>query len=240
MTRAERLPGLAAVARRAPWGILALDALGIALALGAALVAGEGRPDRHFREGGLVTWLNTLQLVAAGGVSLAILAARRRAAPPERSGALFWLIVAAGSLYLALDELLVVHEQFGKYLRVVLHVSLQPLKTSDLFLLGYGLGALSVCLLYRRELRRDGHALRFFVVGAALLALSQGLDLFGPRYGTGHQWLAIVEESAKLLGFGVILGGLVERLRGARSALAAREAADQAAHASRGAWYTPP
>lgn len=193
-------------ARRIPFLLLALDALICAV----AAIAGGRRPNYYFIEGQVITWVNALQILAICAFAVAVY--RARALRNERAAAMFWLLVAAGSLYLAADEVYEFHENAGAFL----HESRFPRPPllngfGDLILLAYGLAALVICAIWRRELLSDRPALLFLALGGALLMGSEVIDFFGVHQGRERFWWSVSEESLKLLGFCAILGGVMLR-----------------------------
>lgn len=88
----------------------------------AAAIVGGSRPYPHFLEGGLVTWVTVVQIVLLSRVALAVYRARRVSDDPPF--ARLWIFVAAGAVFLALDETLEIHEQVGQLLERV--VALRP------------------------------------------------------------------------------------------------------------------
>ena len=99
---------------RAHRPIASLTALGVDILIGLLAVIAEGnRPNRHFVEGGVITWLNGAQLL----VTYALAAATFRLVSNRRDGrdAHAWPLVSLGSLYLAADETLEIHESIGHY-----------------------------------------------------------------------------------------------------------------------------
>ena len=217
--------------KHVPYVLIGFDIVVCAI----AIIAGGSSPARFFDEGQLIDQLNFLQLVAIGLLSAALCAARIRDASSPRAGAAFWLLAAAGGLYLAVDELLELHESGGrtfKLLRVAFGIQLPDYITvgdvrvmtpGDLLQLGYAIPVLALIWLHRREFGRDRRALAFFGVGAFFLAVSMLIDLTGfydekrlrfdlPGYVDELLWA--IEESVKLIGFGAILVGTGLELTG--------------------------
>lgn len=199
--------------RSLPFLIIALD---VAVCVGAAL-AGGNRPNRYFVEGEFITWIDGVQLLVVAALAAATY--RGRAGQLDPAGARFWLWAALGSLFLAFDETLQLHETLGHALKEA-DAPRPPLVNGfgDAILIAYGLVAVAVCWVYRREVLADGGALPFFIAGAALVALSQLVDTFGVHQGRERFWWSVTEESAKLIGFGAILGGMLLRWQSTRAA----------------------
>src|SRR5215218_315164 len=91
-------PGDSMTARRAVLLIIVIEAVFCA----AVAKAGGNRPNLHFVEGGIVTWVDAFQIFALSVVAVAVY--RARAAEDDSAGAAFWLVVAAGAIYLSRDE----------------------------------------------------------------------------------------------------------------------------------------
>jgi len=180
-----------------------------------AVVDGGNRPNRHFIEGGIITWLNALQLLLSAGVACLIYRRRTAENVPPGEAAGFWLLVALGSVYLAIDEVATIHESIGHYLQEH-HVPHPPLLNGygDVVLLLYGVLVLAICWRFRREIWRDHQSLKFLALGATLLVVSESLDFFGVHEGRERFWWSVAEESCKFTGFGAMLGGVLLRARG--------------------------
>lgn len=179
-------------------------------------IAGGRHPDLYFLEGQYVTWLSSMHLVAISALSLGVFAIRRSPSNPGLVGSRFWLLAALGSFYLALDEAFEFHEKLGLVLRNDLGIQRPPFMHGhgDIPLVGYAIVVVVVCWLFRREIVRDRGAVVFFAVGVAILVLSEIVDvLFFPSGRQQVKWQAVVEESSKLIGFGVVLTGFL-RLSG--------------------------
>lgn len=98
-----------------------------------------------------------------------------RALRPFRTA---WIVVAAGAVFLGLDELCQIHEIIGTNIQVALHL---PHAFIDWITLGYGVIGLALALwIGPRVLRTYGRdhpsVIRLFAVGAVLFLSAQVLD----------------------------------------------------------------
>jgi hypothetical protein len=191
-------------ARRALILIVVLEAVFCA----AAAHAGGNRPNLHFIEGGIVTWVDAFQIVALSLTAVAVY--RARSAQDDSFGAAFWLVVAAGAVYLSLDESFEFHERMGQFLRDH-HFPRPPLVNGwgDVVLISYAFPVLGVCWWFRREILADPEVLRYMLIGGAVLMVSQAIDTFGVHEGRERFWWSVSEESTKLIGFGILLGAVI-------------------------------
>jgi len=234
----ERAPGMpslvARIDRAAPARLTPIKrALPYAFPTAAALmaivamVAGGEDPCHYFREGHIVTWLNSLQILACSVIGASI---TRSYWPPRRGNkkVVFWLIVTLASAYLAVDEVAQLHETHGPLVSLIRYkwdlgpqvvIGGKPLLSlGDLFELGYGVLAFTLCLYYRQEILRKPSALRLYLLGTAFLLFSfawdfvllEDLSLWGHHISAS--WMLALEDGAKFVGFGAILGGFVFRL----------------------------
>lgn len=205
--------------------ILATSMLCILLAL-----AGADNPYFHFDENRIATWMNALQILACALISLSLFRLRKQ----KCDGALLWLLVAIGAVFLAADELFSFHDYDGPIMLILrknLHLEFSEfaiitdnfyLSCADLVLLGYGLTAVVVCVCFRHEFWQDRWSVSFFMLGTIILAASAAIDFnllmrVHPSLDTrGYNQLTLRawEESFKCVGFSAILAGLcVRRLR---------------------------
>jgi hypothetical protein len=191
-------------ARRAMLLIVVLEAMFCA----AVARAGGNRPNLHFIEGGIVTWVDAFQILLLSIFAVAVYRARRT--ENDSFGAAFWLVVAAGAVYLMLDESFEFHEQIGQFLQQR-RLPRPPLVNGwgDVVLIAYALPVLLVCWLFRREIVADPEILRYLLLGAGVLILSQLIDTFGVHQGRERFWWSVAEESTKLIGFGILLGTVI-------------------------------
>ncbi|MFN0070167.1 MAG: hypothetical protein ACKVVP_01595 [Chloroflexota bacterium] len=191
-------------ARRALLLIVIVEAMFCA----AAAFAGGKQPNLHFLEGGIITWVNTAQMVILSLAAVAVY--RARSSLDDPSGAALWIFVAAGAVYLSLDESFEFHEQMGQFLRQS-HLPRPPLVNGwgDVVLATYAIPVLGVCWWFRRELVADREVLTYLIIAGGVLVLSQLIDTFGVHQGRERYWWSVSEESSKLIGFGIILGTLI-------------------------------
>jgi hypothetical protein len=191
-------------ARRAMLLIVVLEVVFCA----AVARAGGNRPNLHFIEGGIVTWVDAFQILLLSIFAVAVY--RARLTGNDSFGAAFWLVVAAGAIYLTLDESFEFHEHLGQFLQER-RLPRPPLVNGwgDVVLIAYALPVLAVCWLFRREITADPEVLRYLLLGAGVLVLSQLIDTFGVHQGRERFWWSVSEESAKLIGFGVLLGTVI-------------------------------
>jgi len=209
------------------WLALAIIALN-AVACAVAVKAGGRRPERFFEESTFTTWLSAMQILGIAAFAVAIYVIRQLDPNARGRSHRFWILVAIGAAFFAMDEIFQYHEGLAGYLIDVQKWPQPRIKLDDLFVAGYGAVALLVCWVHRRDLPRDRRVLTFFAAGLVLLVVSQAIDTFGPHKRTAH-WLWVPEESSKTLGFATILGGFILQLESALlSALAwsARPAED--------------
>lgn len=144
--------------RNLPLRLAMLLAMGIAL----SLIFGE-RPDYAFKEGRPFTLLSGVLLILLGLVAFRIYRARAaHPAAPLRdltrgAPASLWLFIGGGFIYLALDELISIHESIGDLIQAVFGIAGTTLGESvdGLVLLLYALIGVAIAAhpRFRREMR---------------------------------------------------------------------------------------
>ncbi len=208
-------------ARRAILLIVVIEAVFCA----AVAKAGGNRPNLHFVEGGIVTWVNAFQIFALSVVAVAVYRARKD--ENDSMGAAFWLVAAAGAIFLTLDETFEFHEQLGNYFQTH-RFPRPPLLNGwgDVVLIAYAFPVLGICWWFRREILADPEVLRYLLLGGGVLVLSQLVDTFGVHQGRERFWWSVSEESSKLIGFGILFGAVI--LKWSKVRLAHRQAAHAA------------
>ena len=202
------------------WAIV----LGGALAVAGLAIALGDEPAEQFGEGGLGTWASVVLLAASAVVAFATWRARRAAT----GAALVWLVIAAGFVYLALDDALSWHEKLDRFVhRKVLGIATTEVTKhlDDLILGVYGLLALAVLYRFRDELRRVPGLPRVLALAMGLMFLQVAIDMLdhpdairalvdkGPVRQLVRLWTPVVEETVKLLAEGVFLLGFLRARR---------------------------
>jgi hypothetical protein len=206
--------------------VLALLFINAAAIAAPLLLVSNPRP--HFvDEGGFITLLSFFHLYAIGCLAASLYAVRRAAA--ERKGwqqpYWLWFLVALGFMFLALDEILEIHEYLDVYLHNALHLQETMLtdRLDDIIPALYGLAGLGVLVLYRAELLHYRRLLPLVLAGGVLAGASVVLDLLTNFDAAGREllppviaavfWeLTMVEEICKLLAVAVFLGAMFRAL----------------------------
>ncbi|WP_319548238.1 hypothetical protein [Desulfogranum marinum] len=125
-----------------------------------------------FTEDGFITKLSVFQLLVIGWLSYNIFRTQRiqRRSSLWRDSSFVWLIIALGFLFLAVDELFLVHENIDYFIHDVFNMEETALTDRiDDFLVGlYGLAGIGVLFVFRDELKAYRETFVFFVIGFVL------------------------------------------------------------------------
>ena len=207
-----------------PYGWLL--AVGGPLAIAAVAVALGAQPAEQFGEGKLGTWASCALLLSSAILASGTWRARR----PAR-GAVVWLLVASGFVYLALDDAFSWHEKLDRFVhRKVLGMPATGVTTSldDLIIGGYGILALALLYRFRDEFRRVSTLTKLLAVAMGLMFLQVAIDVIdhdtvlralaerGPRRRMLRLWVPVVEETVKLVAEGVFVLAFARAWRHAR------------------------
>jgi hypothetical protein len=175
------------------------------------VVLGEGDQHQLFREIGPVSLFSLLQTLAIA--ALGVLIARR-----EKGTILdwhdllnFWLLAGIGFVFLAIDELIDIHGQAGRWLEDLV-TGKEPLGFhggGDMILAVYLLVGLVVSLIYIRELAADREVLVKFFAGAFLIGLTVLIDGFVEQ----TSWVWVLEETLKLFAGSFLVGAFARRFQ---------------------------
>jgi hypothetical protein len=147
-----------------------------------ALALGD-RPQAEFGESGFVTDVHVVVLISAAAFAGLTFRARRAGSVRRRLWAapeLFWLLVAAAFVFLAVDEASRLHEGVDKrFHEYVLGYGPTVLSTrlDDLLVGVYGLGAVALCWRYRAEVLRVPGLAGILVVALAFVFIDMLIDL---------------------------------------------------------------
>lgn len=189
---------------RPPAGLLGLAFLLLVpcLATVSALMwlghAWYGDSHRYFSERKAGTYLSFLNLVATGVV--AGLIGRRLGGAP---GARFWWASAVGFVWLACDDLFVLHERIDRGIHELLGLDPEDPLTDhldDLIVAGYGLVALGLGWAYRAHLAAFRWMLTILAVALALFSAMVVVD-FLHLSKTLEDALKVVAGTTILVGF---------------------------------------
>lgn len=156
----------------------------------------------HFYESRVGTYYSGLLLVTCAALAFAV------ARVPPRRVARFWLVAGAGFLFLALDEMTLIHEGIDKWI----HARLgwrddDPLTDhiDDAIVILYGAVALVWGFRYRATLLRLRWATLLLSIGFISFLVMAALDV--------SDLSKTVEESVKVFTEALIVTGLVAALR---------------------------
>lgn len=166
----------------------------LAYILVSIFFAPSDRPLYHFSEDGAITALSTVFLAMSGALAAAVFYLRM---DDWKSGGLFWLILAMGCAFLALDEQLMFHERGGDAIALTSVGATETFRNwNDVIVIGYGVVALAIAGLFGREILRCRVFALVFLAGFAFYVLHTGIDSILP---STIAWKDIPEESAKLM-----------------------------------------
>ena len=173
-----------------------------------------GKTYRQFEDGGFITYFSVIQLFILSRLAYKIFKTRSQAVKfPWRSTVAVWGIFSLGFAFLALDDLLMIHEFLDASIHDIWRLQETNLsdRLDDAIICLYGLLALGTCVAYRQELRKYAVALPLAITAFALLFIMIGIDaltnrddvlltLFSPERVVNIQsWVFILEDSCKLL-----------------------------------------
>jgi hypothetical protein len=210
--------------------VLAMNVVAIAL----AMLLGEP-PGRYFKEGGYVTFLSFVQLLAISGIAWAVFRVRKGASRIDAHGRLterLWLLIAVSFFFLAFDEVIEIHENIDKLIHYLLGIEETGLtdRIDDFIVVGYGFVALIVLFIYRDELRRYRQVLPRVVLFFSLVFVMMVLDILTNRddiirhfvEDTGSavrlfEWLDAFEDACKMIAEAILIGAALRCLEIARS-----------------------
>lgn len=208
--------------------VLFCESLAIVAAITGA-IALDLSPKTYFGEvnrGGLITWLSFIQLLIAAVLSRNIFKIVKSVPQLKiNKSSVFWLTICLGLFFLALDDLLGIHEQMDYWIHQLFQ--LKETEVSDLiddvivggyliFFLIYVAFKWQIIKVFRRSFI-------FFKLGFILSAAMVILDvatnnrLFismiiddGAIASSIQQWLEVIEDSAKIFAEGMFIVGIYQ------------------------------
>jgi hypothetical protein len=183
-----------------------------------------GNPLRYFEEGLFITWISALQLFAISWLAFTTLNTRRSKAGRLhwRDPLFIWALISIGFLFLALDDLFMIHESLDKKIHHFFNMKETGFSDRiDDFIIGlYGIFGISILYAYREEMKNYRQILPYLAYGFALLFTMVALDALTNRRDilsflieqrdlvkSVYIGLSILEDSFKLLAESCFLVG---------------------------------
>jgi len=176
-----------------------------------------GAPARHFGEGGFTTWVSGAQLLATSYANWKIW--RSRAGQFGRRGRhepiVLWALMAAGFLFLTVDELVQIHEQLDQWIHGLFGITETAVtdRLDDLLVAGYAAAGLGVLFRYRLELRLLRGDLALIILGFVLLFAMIAMDML-----FRSEWASAIEEGLKLFSQAAFLAAFYDTYLRTRAA----------------------
>ena len=173
-------------------------------------------PKKYFKEFQLFTWLSFIKLLTVAYLNWKIYSHKKPAGTKLsfRDDYSIWFIIALGFLFLALDEVLLIHENTDKLIHILFGMEETGLtdRIDDLIVLIYAILGILILYSYRNELIKYSKSIPYLAIGFFFLFLRIVIDFITnrndviPRIVSDvnlilrvNEILAIIEGSTKLL-----------------------------------------
>ena len=204
--------------------VLFLDALIVTVALSLA-IALDIPPKTYFGEidqSGYITYFSFLQLSIAAVLAMKIYK-RVRFSPQFDRARLFWLIACIGLFFLALDDIVGLHEQIDLWLHDLFDLAETDLTDliDDAIVIGYLIIFAFYVAFEWQTIKLFQKAFIFFQLGFILALVMAILDLLSNNtlfiskitedtelILATQQWLNVIEDSAKIFAEGMFIVGI--------------------------------
>lgn len=198
-------------------GVLTIKIVGINLvAITGAVIIGARfqQMGNQFGESGFITYFSVVQLLILSYFTYKTFRIRaRRLKSPWKSSIAIWGIMSLGFFFLALDDLVQIHEAIDRAIHWIGRIEETGAsdRIDDLIVGLYGIIAIGLLVCYRRELKKHYRVLPYVVVGFVLMFLMVGADVLtnrddilltlfsGKTTGSLMRWMFVLEESLKIL-----------------------------------------
>ena len=214
-----------------------------------AIAAPFNKLYRQFEDGGFITYFSVIQLFILSYIAGKTFNIRRQAfqSAPWKSPIAIWGIFSLGFSFLALDDLLMIHEFFDKIIHKLWQLQETGItdRIDDAIIALYGIVAIALLVSYRQELKQYRSALPAAVAAFGLLFAMVAVDtltnrneilemLFPASTVEGIQtWIFTVEDGLKLLAEGFYVAAAHHCLKIARRLHAATPQQDNSTARSR-------
>ena len=197
--------------------VLAINFVAVA---GTILVTPFDKLGGQFDEKGFITYVSVIQLLMLSYYGYKVFRERAKSIKhPWQSSITIWAMVSVGFFFLALDDFIAIHEGIDIMIHSIGSFQETGLsdRIDDLIVGLYGLIAIGLLAMYRRELKKYRHAFPYVIAGFTMLFLMVGVDVltnrddilltFLSREVTDNimGWVFILEESLKLLSEAVLI-----------------------------------
>jgi hypothetical protein len=196
--------------------------LGNLVAVSAALISYSDTGVDHFDEGGFITKLSMLQLLALSWLAYKIFQARggMRGRSLWQGAAKVWIIIALGFLFLTADERFRIHENIDFGIHDIFNLPETPLndRLDDALVGLYGLAGIGLLFMYRKEFSICRASFPYFIGGFILLFTMVAFDMLTnrndllPLLFDHHRadvleaWLSQAEDAAKVFAEAFFIG----------------------------------
>ena len=136
----------------------------------------------------------------------------------DAPGSFFWILSGTGLLWLGVDDYFQIHERMGEVLEEGLGMTIPLLNNpDDIFVLGYGVVAMTMVAIFLGELLRSRASFPLLVTGFGFLVISLVVDFFAQEGTTP----AGLEDPTNVIGTAFILSAYLVKLREVTSELPA-------------------
>ncbi len=165
-------------AKRVFWSVIGFDLIVVLLTVYLEMTT----PLQFFKEGYPMTWLSAFHLGLCGWTSWLAFKVRLPEAAKQNwkywlknrsNPSYIWLIMAIGFLFLAVDELVMLHELMDLVIHWVFQIQESPLtdRLDDFIVLGYGAVAVATLFMYWAEVKQYRIALPFLIMAMTCVFL---------------------------------------------------------------------
>ena len=206
--------------------VLFCESLAVIMAIGRAVVL-DLSPTTYFGEvnrGGLITWVSFLQLLIAAVLSRKIFSIVKSVPLLNiNKSSFFWLTICLGLFFLALDDLLGIHELMDFWLHELFKFEQTELSDliDDVIVGGYLILFLMHVAFQWQTIKVFQQSFIFFKLGFILAAAMVVLDIVSNNMlfismiiddialaSIIKQWLGVIEDSAKIFAEGMFIVGI--------------------------------
>jgi hypothetical protein len=123
--------------------------------------------------------------------------------------------MSCGFLFLALDDLIMIHEKTDKLIHQLLQIKETAIsdKIDDIIIICYGIIGIYVLYYYRNEMKQYIYGISYFISGFILLFTMSGFDIITNSKEIAfvsawyYPWLCVAEESLKIFSEGMFAAG---------------------------------
>ena len=210
------------------WMILLFDLVFLGLTIRRAVLLGKS-PMVYFGETGIISWLSCVQLLVLSGLAWRISSVRKQAKiQGKKAPQNLWKLIGLGFIYLAIDEIVQIHEGTDWLIHWLFKIEETRLTDSfdDVIVVFYSIVGCYILYDFWDEFKRYFQVFSLFIFAFVLKGIMVAFDIYtndetilSAWFNNPEDqkmmldWLSTIEDSFKILAEGVFIAAFIGCLK---------------------------